>query len=107
MNGTHRARLMCYDDKKGKLPMAGGLSEILRMPLGRSASLIAQDAAALIKGYGAGAYEEARTRARDQRLANVIDGNRPKGHWDKVRLEIARLTKKEIGSDSASRRPHG
>jgi len=50
------------------------------------------NAEALIAAYGDGAYEQARTRARDQRRGEVIDGNRPEGHWDRVRREIARRT---------------
>lgn len=52
----------------------------------------AEDALILIERFGAAAYDEARTRARDARLGNVIDGNRQDGHWDSVRAEIARRT---------------
>lgn len=52
----------------------------------------AEDAQALITRFGASAYDEARTRARETRLGNVIDGNRREGHWDRVRAEIARRT---------------
>jgi hypothetical protein len=34
-----------------------------------------------------------RGRAREARLGTVIDGHRP-GHWDRVRAEIARRTKR-------------
>jgi hypothetical protein len=76
------------------------LALLRRMP----ADIVAQDADALMRAYGTGAYGEARTRARSARQGRVIDSNRSKGHWDKVRLEIARRTGKEIGADGATRR---
>jgi hypothetical protein len=66
-------------------------------------ALIEQDADALIASYGSGAYDEARTRAREARLGRVLDGNRPVDHWDKVRREIARLTGRQVGLDTANR----
>jgi hypothetical protein len=57
-------------------------------------NIVRADADALIAGYGSSAYEQARTRAREERLRGVVDGNRPPGHWDRVRREIARLTAK-------------
>lgn len=42
--------------------------------------------------FGGGTYEQARTRARAQRLGQVIEANRPRGHWDRVRRAIARRT---------------
>lgn len=71
----------------------------------QAGDIVALDAAALMQSHGDGAYEEARTRAREERLRQVIDGNRLAGHWDKVRLEIAKRTGKQIGADSASRYP--
>jgi hypothetical protein len=65
--------------------------------------LIQQDAAALITAYAQSAYDEARTRAREARLGRVIDGNRPAGHWDRVRMEIARQTGRQVGMDTATR----
>lgn len=71
----------------------------------QAGDIVALDAAALTHSHGNGAYEEARTRAREERQAKVIDGNRPPGHWDKVRLEIAKRTGRKIGTDTASRYP--
>lgn len=65
--------------------------------------VIQQDAVALIAAYGASAYDEARTRAREARLGRVLDGNRPLGHWDRVRREIARQTGRQVGIDTATR----
>ena len=59
-----------------------------------SQTTAADDARALIARFGASAYDVARTRAREARLGNVIDGNRGDGHWDRVRAEIARRTKR-------------
>ena len=81
------------------------LSKILRWPTDQTGELIRQDAALLIASFGDGAYDVARTRAREVRLRKVIDDNRPAGHWHKVRLEIARMTGKDIGTDAASRYP--
>ena len=83
--------------------MPGRLSKLLRLRTRRTASLIAQDAAALIAAYGESAYEEARTRAREQRFSAVIDANRPRDHWDRVRQEIARITGRQAGPDAATR----
>ena len=68
-----------------------------------STSLVAEDAAALIAACGEGAYQEARSRAREERLGTVIDANRPPGHWDRVRREIARMTGRQTGPDTATR----
>lgn len=81
----------------------------MRLPLATrrtDQNIVRDDADALAARYGGGAYEEARTRAREERLKKFIDGNRPRGHWDKVRREIARRTGKEIGLDTATRRPN-
>ena len=53
-----------------------------------------RDAQGLIERFGASAYDEARTRAREARLGRVIDANRAEGHWDRVRAEIARRTQR-------------
>jgi hypothetical protein len=71
--------------------------------LAQSRNLVVADADALISAFADRAYDEARTRARDERLAKVIDANRPRGHWDKVRKEIAKRTGKQIGIDTATR----
>lgn len=66
-------------------------------------SLLESDVNSLLQAFGNGAYDEARTRAREARLGKVVDGNRPDGHWDKVRREIARRTGREVGLDTATR----
>lgn len=60
--------------------------------LAQDQDLVEQDAETLIQGFGEGAYEGARTRARDEHLGRFIDASRPQGHWDKVRQEIGRRT---------------
>lgn len=68
-----------------------------------SGGLVAADAQALIAAHGDDAYEQTRTRGREERAGSVIDGNRPRGHWDRVRREIARRTGKQTGRDTATR----
>jgi hypothetical protein len=60
------------------------------------------DADALIARFGDGAYAEARRRALGIRTGKAIDGNRPEGHWDRVRIVIGRKTGRQ-GLDTASR----
>jgi hypothetical protein len=55
---------------------------------------VSKDAQLLMERFGRAAYDEARTRAREARLGGVIDANRPAGHWDRVRAEIARRTRR-------------
>jgi hypothetical protein len=62
----------------------------------------AADAAALIAQFGASAYGEARRRAREASQDEVIDGNRPLGHWDRVRRVIGRKIGRD-GFDTATR----
>ena len=69
----------------------------------RMGSLVTQDADALMAQYGASAYDEARTRARQERLGQIIEGNRPAGHWDRVRREIAFRTERHGWVDTATR----
>ena len=79
----------------------------MRLPLAirrTGQNIVRDDADALMAGFGRAAYDEARSRAREERLGKVIGGNRPRGHWDKVRREIAKRTGMEIGLDSATRR---
>jgi hypothetical protein len=88
--------------------MLPALKKIFGLPPARkrqSGNIVAADAVALVAAFGDGAYEEARTRGREERRRSTIDANRPFGHWDKVKREIARHTGKEIGADSASRYP--
>ena len=48
------------------------------------------DAIKLMKEFAEGAYEEARRRARVERLDGTLS-DRPAGHWEKVRVEVTRL----------------
>jgi hypothetical protein len=49
--------------------------------------LVQSDAQALIDQFGEGAYFEARLRQHDDEV-RVIDGNRPRGHWERVKARI-------------------
>lgn len=64
--------------------------------------LAAADADALIAQYGESAYGEARQRAHQARRGEVVDGDRPEGHWDRVRRIIGRKTDRP-GLDTATR----
>lgn len=65
--------------------------------------LVQRDADALMEAFGDSAYDEARTRAREARSGSVIDENRPRYHWDKVRGEIGRRTGRPARVDTATR----
>ncbi|HYM99546.1 MAG TPA: hypothetical protein VET25_07370 [Aestuariivirgaceae bacterium] len=65
-----------------------------------------RDAASLMIGFGNAAYEEARQRAREARLGQAVDANRPPGHWDRVRAEIGRHTGRGGWVDTATRYLH-
>lgn len=61
------------------------------------------DAEKLIKNYGRGAYEEARTRSRNFRLGRQDPHDDvPPGHWDRVRKIIGTLTGR-VFVDTATR----
>lgn len=62
---------------------------------GRAAKL---DADALTADFGEGAYEEARTRARNARKREPYDK-----HWDDVRVELAKRTGRGTRVDTATR----
>lgn len=66
------------------------------------AEQVEADAAALMRGFKEFAHEEARRRAREAEQHAVIDGNRPRGHWDRVRNLISRRTGRD-GLDTATR----
>jgi hypothetical protein len=70
---------------------------------GPSSELVASDADHLIKFHGDLAYDEARKRIREETLGQVLNSNRPSGHWALVRKEIARRTSKPVGIDTATR----
>lgn len=62
----------------------------------RRRAQVAKDAQDLIDAHGASAYYEARALAREIRLGTLIDHDRPEErHWDRVRAEIARRTKRQ------------
>jgi hypothetical protein len=50
-------------------------------------ALIEADATALIERFGELAYSEARFRQHDE----VVDANRPAGHWERVKEAIRRI----------------
>lgn len=61
------------------------------------------DAEMLLESYGRGAYEEARTRARDARLSREDQHDDvPPGHWDTVRRFIGKRTARNF-VDTATR----
>jgi hypothetical protein len=66
----------------------------------KAAHIIQADASALIAGLGDGAYFEARDRVQ---RSTVIDGDKPRGHWTRVKLEIAKRQRVEIGRSGADR----
>ncbi|TLG77815.1 hypothetical protein [Methylocystis sp. B8] len=51
-----------------------------------SRALVESDAHALIERFGEDAYLEARLRQHNDE--RVIDGNRPLGHWERVKEAI-------------------
>lgn len=61
--------------------------------------LVQSDARALIERFGADAYFEARLRQHDDDV-RVIDGNRPPGHWERVKCAIAR--ERELKADQSN-----
>lgn len=64
--------------------------------------LASADADDLIARFSDDAYDEARQRARNARLHQILDANRPHGHWDRVRRDIARRTGRAM-LDTATR----
>jgi hypothetical protein len=52
-------------------------------------TLIEADAKALIERFGEQAYSEARFRQHD--APDVVDANRPAGHWECVKEAIRRM----------------
>jgi hypothetical protein len=64
--------------------------------------LIGNDASTLMQEFGDSAYHVARDRALAVRRGEVIDANRDAQHWDYVRAEIARRTKRRT-TDTATR----
>ena len=61
----------------------------------KSVSWVHKDADDFISALGDQAYFEARNRA--QRDKTTVDGDRPPGHWTRVKLEIAKRQEVEIG----------
>jgi hypothetical protein len=51
--------------------------------------LMEADAKALIERFGEQAYSEARFRQHD--APDVVEGNRPAGHWERVKEAIRRI----------------
>ena len=65
------------------------------------APLVQTDAGSLIARFGDQAYFEARERAQ---RSVVIDSDGPPRHWTRVKLEIAKRQRIEIGRSGADRR---
>jgi hypothetical protein len=75
---------------------------LARFSLGvKQANKLSQlDAEMLVEVHGPRAYEEARSRARIERL-NGPELEMPKGHWDRVRKIIAqRINRKFVGTSA-------
>jgi hypothetical protein len=66
----------------------------------KAARLVQADADALIAGFGDAAFNVARERA--QRSA-MIDGDRPRGHWTRVKIEIAKRQEIKIARRKLTR----
>lgn len=66
------------------------------------AKLAEEDAATLMAGFGDCAYDEARKRASEADCDTILDGNRPAGHWNRVKRTIAKKTGRD-GLDTATR----
>lgn len=58
-------------------------------------ALVESDAADLMARFGNQAYSEAGIRAYLR--PTIIDGNRPPGHWSRVKAAIAKKIGKTIG----------
>lgn len=66
------------------------------------AELVRSDAASLMERFGDLAYSESIKRVEDAERNVVLDGNRPAGHWSRVKSEIGRRTGRD-GLDTATR----
>lgn len=64
---------------------------------------VREDASLLIERFGDEAYDRARQRSRDFQDNGPDDSGKPAGHWNRVAVEIARVTKRRIGVDTATR----
>ncbi|WP_288580496.1 hypothetical protein [uncultured Methylobacterium sp.] len=65
--------------------------------------LVERDAENLVTRFGSSAYFVARDRARAARDGRTFDGNRPRGHWAKVKRRIATMSARAGGLDTATR----
>ncbi len=66
------------------------------------AALAETDADTLMRRFGDLAYDEARRRLREEEHVAVLDGNRPRGHWARVRQVIGQRQERD-GLDTATR----
>lgn len=90
--------------RQTNVPVLQRIADTLSMWFARPDPRVASDADALIAGFGDGAYEEARRRSIDERRGAIFDGNRSKGHWDRVRREIGRrMDRDQNRVDTATR----
>src|SRR5882724_3650447 len=68
----------------------------------KKAGRLAQaDADAIIAGFGDAAFNVA--RERPQRRRAMIDGDRPRGHWTRVKIEIAKRQGIKIARSNADK----
>lgn len=66
---------------------------------------VAAYVADMIARFGDQAYYVARDRDRDERKGVVVDAARPGRHWSAVKAEIAKVTGRKVGLDTATRYP--
>jgi hypothetical protein len=66
-------------------------------------ALVESDAATMIETFGESAYLEARRWVIAELAHKVIDGDRPAGHWARVRAEVGKRIKHVFKSDTATR----
>uniref|UniRef100_E6VQ25 Uncharacterized protein n=1 Tax=Rhodopseudomonas palustris (strain DX-1) TaxID=652103 RepID=E6VQ25_RHOPX len=60
------------------------------------------DADALMEGYGDAVFDEVRRRVREEDDIKVLDGNRGRGHWQRVGTIIWKRTGRN-GLDTATK----
>jgi hypothetical protein len=66
-----------------------------------AARLVQGDADSLMARFDDAAYYEARDRAQ---ISTVIEGDRPRGHRTRIKIEIAKRQRIEIGRSGADLR---
>jgi hypothetical protein len=89
--GGARARQSLMKDRR-RLRIEALVALIKRQR--NNAGLVTSDAAALIQQFGEQAYYEARRRVQS---GGSAPSDRPRGHWTRVKLEIAKRQGIEVG----------